>query len=47
MSNDTSKISRTAIKKSLYNNRDIILETKKNQKNQKKREQLLALFRPS
>lgn len=28
MSNDTSKISRTAIKKSLYNNRDIILETK-------------------
>ena len=28
MSNDTSKISRTAIKKTLYNNRDIILETK-------------------
>jgi hypothetical protein len=28
MSNDTSKISRTAIKKTLYNNRDIVLETK-------------------
>jgi len=28
ISNDTSKISRTAIKKTLYNNRDIILETK-------------------
>ena len=28
LSNDTNKISRTAIKKSLYNNRDVILETK-------------------
>jgi hypothetical protein len=28
MSNDTSKESRTAIKKTLYNNRDIVLETK-------------------
>jgi hypothetical protein len=32
MSNDTSKISRTAIKKTLYNNRDIVLETKNNNK---------------
>jgi hypothetical protein len=28
ISNDTSKVSRTAIKKTLYNNRDIVLETK-------------------
>lgn len=32
MSNDTSKISHTSIKKTLYNNRDIILETKNNKK---------------
>jgi hypothetical protein len=30
ISNDTSKESRTAIKKTLYNNRDIVLETKNN-----------------
>mgnify|MGYP003341789581 CR=1 FL=1 len=35
LSNDTNKISRTAIKKSLYNNRDVILETKTRNKNKK------------